>query len=138
MDFLRSRKMLDHTPENTSPPLTAADFAVLGLRLSEARTAVIRKAVRQTVRKLRETEAETEFDNEEVVANMADVAVATYRVLDPRRRQRFWERLNLSFGVSFEDESAERKRIPPGQLPQLVNQANTPRQKDSHSFNVSP
>jgi hypothetical protein len=130
--------MLDHTPENTSPPLTAADFAVLGLRFSEARTAVIRKAVRQTVRKLRETESESEMDHDDTAANMADVAVATYRVLDPRRRQRFWERLNLSFGVSFEDESAERKRILPGQLPEVVNQAGSPRQKDNNHFNVSP
>lgn len=130
--------MLENTPENTSPPLTAADFAVLGLRFSEARTAVIRKAVRQTVRKLRETETESEMDNDDTTANMADVAVATYRVLDPRRRQRFWERLNLSFGVSFEDESAERKRILPGQLPEVVNQAGSPRQKDNNHFNVSP
>jgi hypothetical protein len=130
--------MLEHTPENTSPPLTAADFAVLGLRFSEARTAVIRKAVRQTVRKLRETETESEMDNDDTTANMADVAVATYRVLDPRRRQRFWERLNLSFGVSFEDESGDRKRILPWQLPELVNQAGSPRQKDTNHLNVSP
>lgn len=130
--------MLDHTPENTSPPLTAADFAVLGLRFSEARTAVIRKAVRQTVRKLRETETESEMDHDDTAANMADVAVATYRVLDPRRRQRFWERLNLSFGVSFEDESGDRKRILPWQLPELVNQAGSPRQKDTNHLNVSP
>lgn len=130
--------MLDHTPENTSPPLTAADFAVLGLRFSEARTAVIRKAVRQTVRKLRETETESEMDHDDTAANMADVAVATYRVLDPRRRQRFWERLNLSFGVSFEDESGDRKSILPWQLPELVNQAGSPRQKDTNHLNVSP
>jgi hypothetical protein len=130
--------MLEHTPENTSPPLTAADFAVLGLRFSEARTAVIRKAVRQTVRKLRETETESEMDNDDTTANMADVAVATYRVLDPRRRQRFWERLNLSFGVSFEDESGDRKRILPWQLPELVNQVGSPRQKDTNHLNVSP
>ena len=130
--------MLEHTPENTSPPLTAADFAVLGLRFSEARTAVIRKAVRQTVRKLRETETESEMDNDDTTANMAVVAVATYRVLDPRRRQRFWERLNLSFGVSFEDESGDRKRILPWQLPELVNQAGSPRQKDTNHLNVSP
>lgn len=130
--------MLDHTPENTSPPLTAADFAVLGLRFSEARTAVIRKAVRQTVRKLRETETVSELDHDDTAANMADVAVATYRVLDPRRRQRFWERLNLSFGVSFEDDSTERKRILPGQLPEVVNQAGSPRTKVSNHLNVSP
>jgi hypothetical protein len=130
--------MLEHTPENTRPPLTAADFAVLGLRFSEARTAVIRKAVRQTVRKLRETETESEMDNDDTTANMADVAVATYRVLDPRRRQRFWERLNLSFGVSFEDESGDRKRILPWQLPELVNQVGSPRQKDTNHLNVSP
>ncbi len=69
---------------------------------------------------------------------MADVAVATYRVLDPRRRQRFWERLNLSFGVSFEDDSTERKRILPGQLPEVVNQAGNPRAKVSNHLNVSP
>jgi hypothetical protein len=69
---------------------------------------------------------------------MADVAVATYRVLDPRRRQRFWERLNLSFGVSFEDESGDRKRILPWQLPELVNQVGSPRQKDTNHLNVSP
>lgn len=130
--------MLDHTPENTSPPLTAADFAVLGLRFSEARTAVIRKAVRQTVRKLRETETVSELDHDDTAANMADVAVATYRVLDPRRRQRFWERLNLSFGVSFEDDSTERKRILPGQLPEVVNQAGNPRTKVTNHLNVSP
>lgn len=130
--------MLDHTPENTSPPLTAADFAVLGLRFSEARTAVIRKAVRQTVRKLRETETASELDHDDTAANMADVAVATYRVLDPRRRQRFWERLNLSFGVSFEDDSTERKRILPGQLPEVVNQAGSPRTKVTNHLNVSP
>lgn len=130
--------MLDHTPENTSPPLTAADFAVLGLRFSEARTAVIRKAVRQTVRKLRETETVSELDHDDTAANMADVAVATYRVLDPRRRQRFWERLNLSFGVSFEDDSTERKRILPGQLPEVVNQAGSPRTKVTNHLNVSP
>jgi hypothetical protein len=130
--------MLEPTPENTSPPLTAADFAVLGLRFSEARTAVIRKAVRQTIQKLRETETDPSTEPQDATSNMADVAVATYRVLDPRRRQRFWERLNLSFGISFEDESAERKRIPPGQLAELVNQAGSPRQKETHHLNVSP
>lgn len=130
--------MLDHTPENTSPPLTAADFAVLGLRFSEARTAVIRKAVRQTVRKLRETETVSDLDHDDTASNMADVAVATYRVLDPRRRQRFWERLNLSFGVSFEDDSTERKRILPGQLAEVVNQAGSPRTKVTNHLNVSP
>ncbi len=130
--------MSEHTPENTNPPLTAADFAVLGLRISEARTAVIRKAVRQTVRKLRDTESESEIPAEDNAAHRADVAVATYRVLDPRRRQRFWERLNLSFGVSFEDDSVDRKRILPWQLPELASQNASPRQKDRNDLNVSP
>ena len=128
--------MSDDTPDNTNLSLIAADFAVLGLRFSEARTAVIRQAIRQTIRKLQESDADTE--NEQGASQRADVAVATYRIIDPRRRQRFWERVNLSFGFSFEDESVDRKRILPWQLPELAPQANSPRKRDTHHFDVSP
>ena len=129
--------MPDQTPENINPPLSPADFAVLGLRFSEARTAVIRKAVRKAIRKIRQNELDPTFDSDQT-ANMADVAVATYRVLDPRRRLRFWERINLSFGDSFDDEVTDRRRISQWQLPELAAQT-PPRQRDAnHHLNVSP
>lgn len=136
IDFIRSVIMSDDTPEITKLSLTAADFAVLGLRFSEARTAVIRQAIRHTIRKLQESDADRE--NEPSASHRADVAVATYRIIDPRRRQRFWERVNLSFGLSFEDESVDRKRIVPWQLPELAPQASNPRKRETHHFDVSP
>lgn len=129
--------MTHTTPENTNQRLTPEDFAVLGLRFSEARTAVIRKAARQTSRKLRANEIEVDCDSDQATANIADVAIATYRILDPRRRRRFWERLNLSMGVCWEDETTERKRVAPWKLPELPMATSKDFSSDSRQdFNV--
>lgn len=76
--------------------LLATDFRRLGLDLSEARVAVIRRAARQAASSL---SAASDRDNpSQAEAELARLATSVYRLLDPRRRELLAERIQLLRG----------------------------------------
>jgi hypothetical protein len=129
--------MTQETSANKNQAPSKADFAFLGLRFSEARTAVIRKAAKRRARKMKqEPTSESSFEQ---AADVAKVALATYRLLDPRGRRKFWERLHLSVGTAFEDESCERRSVSRLQLPDLSTSDRPVQESDCDShWNISP
>ena len=86
-----SKKYRSAASSSSSKSL-AYDFALLGLREQESRTEIIRQAATQTANRLHDALDDHE-DREEV---LAELAVCTYRLLDPRRRRKPLERIQLS------------------------------------------
>ena len=83
----------------------ASDYRVLGLRPREARVEVIREAVHQAASQIQvddaartlgsiDDAATTNVDDESE-QRLTQVAVAGYRLLDPRRRRTLFERVQL-------------------------------------------
>ena len=80
----------------------ASEFRLLGLRPREARLEVIRGALRETVSDVKSGEALAPVDSGQV----ARVAVAGYRLLDPRRRGTLFERVQLLLWSEDEQEAS--------------------------------
>ncbi len=84
------------------------DFALLGLNARESRVEVIRQAAAETAARI-QLAAAKEPDQRD--AMLCDLATSTYRLLDPRRRQRPMERIQLSlFGDSDIDRQQQARR----------------------------
>lgn len=66
-------------------------YATLGLRAREARVDNIRTAAQKTARKIQQF-SDSESERE---ALLSEVALCTYRLLDPRKRVRQVERIQL-------------------------------------------
>ncbi len=79
------------------------DFALLGLKANEARASLIRKAAGKIAKQIKVTAVEPS----EAVEMRSHLVTSTYRLLDPRRRQRGWERIQLSL-YTEEDMAAQR------------------------------
>lgn len=79
------------------------DYALLGLPAREARVEVIRKAAMNTASRIHEAA----IDAEDQDAMLSDLAVSTYRLLDPRRRRRMMERVQLSI---YSEEDLELQK----------------------------
>ncbi len=75
----------------SADPGLGYDFALLGLRAHEARVGRIRQAAASTADHIRMSG----LDRSEMTSLLGDVALATYRLLDPRRRHRFTHRIQL-------------------------------------------
>ena len=82
--------------------LLASDYRLLGLRPREARVEVIREAVQQASNQIQLdqaarilTSAESDESPAESQQRLAEVAIAGYRLLDPRRRRTLFERVQL-------------------------------------------
>ncbi len=73
------------------------DFALLGLKFREARVDVIRHAAEKTAAKIPD-----EAQGGQRVEMLAELATATYRLLDPRRRAKPLERIQLSIASEVE------------------------------------
>lgn len=69
----------------------APDFRLLGLRPREARLDVIRQALKETASDVKAGEQWTSGEDDQ----LARVATAGYRLLDPRRRRALFERVQL-------------------------------------------
>lgn len=67
------------------------DFALLGLRAREARVSVIRKAATSAAQRV----SSQASSNGEQRAMLSQVATSTYRLLDPRKRSKDFERVQL-------------------------------------------
>ena len=90
-------KMLAEAPRIPSriphgdPASLGYDFALLGLAAREARVAVIRRAASRTAQHIQQAASSAE----EREAMLANLTASTYRLLDPRKRQRRMERVQL-------------------------------------------
>jgi len=94
------------TPKSRAQSL-GYDFALLGLKGREARVDVIRIAAERTASKIPET-----LEVSERVEMLTELAASTYRLLDPRRRHRSMERVQLSMTSENEPTLATVSRQP--------------------------
>ena len=69
------------------------DFALLGLKVSESRVGIIRQAASRTAARIQRIASD---DGGEADQMLSDLASSTYRLLDPRRRTKSRERIQLS------------------------------------------
>lgn len=82
-----------------------ADYRLLGLRHGECSSTVIRNSVRTTTHRLAESE-----DGEPTSTtdrDLARVATAGYRLLDPRYRRQSYERVQLCYSLEREDQNTK-------------------------------
>lgn len=117
---------LQRPPHRRSIPANPLgyDFALLGLRANESRVSVIRRAAAQTALRIHEAEV----DAQEQAAMLSHVAVSTYRLLDPRRREESLERVRLCV-LSEDDFDLQRHSRLPLWSSTQVEQASSPEQR---------
>ena len=80
------------------------DFALLGLRAHESRVSVIRKAAAETAHRISD-EASGADEQDQMLSKLA---TSTYRLLDPRKRQKSSERAQLCI---HSEEDLERQKL---------------------------
>jgi len=78
-----------------------AQFRFLGLKRGESRVTVIRQAAQEMAALL--SDGGLEYDAEVLITRRFEIALAAYRLLDPRRRRRRLERIHLSFPLDREE-----------------------------------
>lgn len=81
----------------------AAYFRFLGLRRGESDASAIRSAASAMSGLIGDCEGQ--FGVEGLVARRSEIAVATYRLLDPRRRESFFERVQLTYPADRDEQS---------------------------------
>ncbi len=86
------------------------DFALLGLGVSESRVDVIRDAASHTAARIQRAAWE---DAEETDRLLSDVVSSTYRLLDPRKRSKPRERIQLSIvsDLDFDIQKGSRRPL---------------------------
>lgn len=93
------------------------DFALLGLSARESRVEVIRQAAEKTAAKIHDAAT----DEAETDSMLTDLAASTYRLLDPRKRQKMIERVQLCIhseqDLDLQKASRSRLLTPSGGLP---------------------
>ncbi|MCC7334573.1 MAG: hypothetical protein IT422_05735 [Pirellulaceae bacterium] len=85
------------------------DFALLGLKVSESRVDVIRRAASHTAARIQRVASD---DESEAAQMLSDLATSTYRLLDPRRRSKSRERIQLSIFDDIDFELQKGSRAP--------------------------
>lgn len=85
------------------------DFALLGLKVSESRVSVIRRAASRTAARIQQV---ANSDSIEADQMLSDLASSTYRLLDPRRRVKPHERIQLSMIDDSDFELQQGSRAP--------------------------
>ena len=85
------------------------DFALLGLKVSESRVSVIRRAASRTAARIQQV---ANSDSIEADQMLSDLASSTYRLLDPRRRVKPHERIQLSIIDDSDFELQQGSRAP--------------------------
>ncbi len=94
------------------------DFALLGLKGREARVDVIRNAASKIAARIPES-----LDDTTRVEMLSELAASTYRLLDPRRRSRPLERVQLSMCTENDPALATvvKKPLVAGLVPSQAN-----------------
>ncbi len=92
------------------PSSLGYDFALLGLRASEARVDIIRQAARQTAARIQQVACDDEDESDQL---LSDLASSTYRLLDPRKRTKLRERIQLSIvdDADFDLQKGSRRPL---------------------------
>ncbi len=123
----------------------ASDFRLLGLRPREARVEVIREAVHNAATQVQLDGLARGLENDQPESNeaqddsqrLAQIAIAGYRLLDPRRRRTLFERVQLLMWTEEEldttikslwagkPRSASKVRIAINTQPRAVQSADT-------------
>jgi hypothetical protein len=80
-----------HPAKSSGARSLGYDFALLGLQARESRVDVIRNAAEKTALKI-----QRDAEDDQRVEMLSELAMSTYRLLDPRRRRRTMERVQLS------------------------------------------
>lgn len=83
------------------------DFALLGLQARESRVEVIRNAAEKTALRI-----QSDAEDDQRLDMLSELAASTYRLLDPRRRRRTMERVQLSNMADFEPSLATVGKAP--------------------------
>ncbi len=117
----RTTEMTTSSPESTSPesndqqasravarPL-GFDFALLGLKAREARVEVIREAAQNMAARIQQLPDQPAVERDIL---LSDLATSTYRLLDPRRRRKPLERIQLSIFSETDFELQQKSREP--------------------------
>jgi hypothetical protein len=89
------------------------DFALLGLKPGESRVAMVRRAAVLTAGRIRETESVNQSEESHL---LGELATSTYRLLDPRRRQRIRDRVQLSIFSEQDFDLQKRSELSPFQV----------------------
>ena len=93
-------------------------FKFLGLRTSESNEQAILEASKKMARLVQER---APFNSPELIErSRQEIALATYRLLDPRRRKNPWERIQLTRPIDREDR--EYQTPDPGSLLRCMEQ----------------
>jgi hypothetical protein len=122
--------MLTSAPQSPSPKTSRLStglghaYATLGLRAREARIDAIRQAALRSAQKVQEI-ADGDTERDEL---LAEVALCTYRLLDPRKRVRSIERIQLCIlsERSLEMQAQSRKPLvlsQPGRFSSMLQSA---------------
>ncbi len=85
------------------------DFALLGLSVSESRVDIIRQAASQTAARIQQVANDEACEADQM---LSDLASSTYRLLDPRRRAKSHERIQLSIMSDSDFELQKGSRTP--------------------------
>lgn len=85
------------------------DFALLGLNVSEARVDIIREAASRTAARIQRIADQEALEADQM---LSDLASSTYRLLDPRRRVKPRERIQLSILAEADFEQQRGSRTP--------------------------
>ena len=85
------------------------DFALLGLSVSESRVDIIRQAASQTAARIQEVAHDDSCEADQL---LSDLVSSTYRLLDPRRRVKSRERIQLSIVSDADFELQKGSRTP--------------------------
>ncbi len=96
------------TPHIIANPL-GYDFALLGLSARESRVEVIREAARNTASRIQQLPDQAEDERDML---LSDLATSTYRLLDPRRRRKPLERIQLSIFSESDFDLQQKSRAP--------------------------
>ena len=84
-------------------------FALLGLSARESRVEVIREAALNTASRIQQI---PDQDEEQRDSMLSDLATSTYRLLDPRRRRKPLERIQLSIFSESDFELQQKSHAP--------------------------
>jgi hypothetical protein len=86
-------------------PMDGAHFHFLGLRPGESDPSAIRSAASTMSGSIGDCEGQHGIEG--LIHRRSEIAVATYRLLDPRRRESFLERVQLCYPVNHEERKTE-------------------------------
>lgn len=86
-------------------PANGAYFRFLGLRFGESDPQAIRSAASAMAGVL--SDCEGQYGVEGLIHRRSEIALATYRLIDPRRRESLVERVQLCYPVDHQDRKTE-------------------------------